>query len=170
MRLLAKVLCFTAVAATTLVAKADTLDYTLTIGTLHSQTYTWSLASNPTPFDPNIFGFDVLNVDIAVAHNGTPIDSSVIFLTDQIHGGLAISNADFSFIISNGPQLFSATTGSPTMLTGLFSLEELGPGLSATLDVVDADTPAVPEPSSLALFGTGAMMGLAALRRRFSTN
>ena len=168
MRSLTKVLCFTAVAATTLAAKADTLDYTLTIGTHNAQTFTWSLPSDPTPFDPTIFGFGV--PDVAVTHNGTPTDTGLIFLTGSAHGGFAFSNDDISFIISNGPQLFSSTTGSPTLLTGQFSLEELGPGFSATLDVVDADTPAVPEPSSFALFGTGALMGLEALRRRFSKN
>jgi hypothetical protein len=168
MRSLAKVLCLTAVAATTLAAKADTLDYTLTTGPLHDQTFTWSLSSNPIPYDPTIFGFDVLN--IPVTHDGALRNTSLIFLTGQAHGGFTFTNDDISFIISNGPQLFAATTGSPTLLAGQFFLEELGPGFSATLDVVDADAPAVPEPSSLALFGTGAMMGLAALRRRFSEN
>jgi len=91
-------------------------------------------------------------------------------------------NEDFEwdFEPSTGTQLFSGPTSAPTMLTGSFpidtapadsyysdSINGSGAGHFTTATVVASSVAAVPEPSSVALFGTVLLFGLGALRRRF---
>jgi hypothetical protein len=91
MRLLSKVLCVAAVVATTLIAKADSIDsFTLTdLG----HTITWFLPSNPTPDNvssPNSLYFATFD-NVPVYYDGMPAIGIITFLTPSIGGDLVLN-------------------------------------------------------------------------------
>lgn len=143
-------------------AHADTVNYTFTgFGT----TATFSLPSNPSPSLVATNYFQINNVPITISGMGG-ITTNLDFFTTAGGGGLGSGTN-----ILGGPQLFSGSLTSPTLLTGSFplsgSVNPDGDGavpVSGTL-VANALGP-VPEPSSFALLLTGAAGTLAAVRRR----
>jgi PEP-CTERM motif len=166
MRLLSKVLCVAVVAATTLVAKADSIDgFTLTE---FGHTITWLLPSSPTPdysASPHFFILD----NVPVYYDGMPAMADMEFASTLIGGGVSVDIAGVDFngfpdpFLASGTQLFSGPTPSPTFLTGQYSLEgehsqENGP---ATLVIT-------PEPSTFMLLGSGILVFAGAARRKLS--
>src|SRR5277367_6303398 len=148
-----KVLSLLAItAATTIAAKADTYDFTLTG---EGNTYTFSLPSSPTPFEYSSDGFD--SADIHIMADGTAEVGEVGFYTNppSTLGGMFVANVSID-IIALGPQLFTGPTSSPTFILGDFNLTE-NDGAPYTIDITDATTSPVPEPTSLALLATGTL-------------
>lgn len=161
-----KALCFAAIAATSLVAKADSIDgFTLTE---FGHTITWFLPSTPTPDNsasPHFFTLD----NVPVSYDGIPAVADMEFASSLIGGGVSIEIAGEDFngspdpFLALGTQLFSGQTSSPTFLTGQYSLmgehaQEIG---SAILVIT-------PEPSTFMLLGSGILVVAGAARRKLS--
>ena len=138
-------------------AKADTLDFTITG---QGSTYTFSLPSSPTPdlFVGSVF-FRLDNQPINI-DNQFGETSDIRFFTNFAAGGVSFLNLALS-----GPQLYTGTEASPTFLTGDFTLTQ---GLDTyALTIVPESSP-VPEPATLILLATGAVATLNSIRRRGS--
>lgn len=150
-------------------AFADTINYSFSA---FGETATFSLPSNPTPSVIGSDYFQINNVTVNVSGFGT-ITGNLDFF-DTAGGGGAGTGSN----ILNGPQLFSGSLSTPTLLTGTFALsgtvtpDSDGPvSISGTLDATSSVTPPVPEPSSIVLLltGIGSLGAAAVLRRRHST-
>jgi len=133
-------------------AAADTIDYTVTGG---FGSITFSLDSNPTPclVSSNLY-FEICSVTTSAGPLG------VYFLnTNVFDGGVDVASSSSTIgDLQFGPQLYSGSESSPTMLTGTFQFT------GGT--VVATDVSQVPEPSSMVLLGTGILSLAGAVRRR----
>ncbi len=159
-----------------LAAHADTLQYTFsqTYANEPTHTFSFNLPSNPTPnmLLSNSQGYIAVE-NVSATVDGTPGTFLVVFSEDS--GSLVVSGEYYSgseptltYFNESGLPFFSGEPNAPTFLTGTFSLQEdFAPygGDLGTLTVTDVTSAAAPEPSSLALFGTG-LLALAGLARR----
>ena len=169
MNLPIKILSLAAILATTFTAKADTLDFTLIGG---GNTFTFSLPSNPSPDSDTLGTQFVLSSILITEDPGTP--GSIAFSTDltfsnsSVGGGVAFplpSIPPISVDLNlSGPQLYTGTEDAPMFspTTTPLVLDEAKSGDSFTLDITDASP--VPEPSSIAMFGSG-LLALAGVAR-----
>jgi len=122
---------------------------------------TFTTESSPTDFTPGTDFFALTNVAIT-GNPGTPTTGTIDFF---LAGGLSIISPEFNFTDIDSAVLFT--------YTGTFGTSSFAPtftlGTYAGVDQGDpSDTVTVgisPEPSSLALFGTG-MLGLVGMIRR----
>ena len=158
-----------------LAAHADTLQYTY-LQTGGTDNFSFQLPSSPsivgnsTTFQPPALNTLVINGQSVVPGYGFTtfyVDSGTFL------GGFVL-DAGLDEYTLTGQQLFSGPATSPTLLTGMFdlnvthvlvrtsSMQEAG-----VLTVTDLTSPVVtPEPSSLALLGTGILTVLGIGRRR----
>ena len=133
-----------------------------------SGTAIFQLDSNPTPTTSQTFiGSDQFSFsNVAGVFGGVAGTASTISFGNGIFSSLSINAANLGFTQFNAPTLFTGSPGSPTFLTGTFTLINpfFGNG-TLTISPV-AVTGAVPEPATWAmmLVGFGAVGG--ALRRR----
>ena len=157
-------------AASAVAAHADTLTtFSVTGG---DGTFSFSLPSSATPStsNNNAAGFSLSSA----TYNGTPVSGdTVYFYTTSGSGGFYLTNPAGTFDLDEyGPQIFSGTTSMPVFTTMTYTLSNGsadGNGIhsAAAGDVLTVTTSVspVPEPSTLALFGTG-ILGLAGFGRR----
>jgi len=137
-------------------AVADTIDYTVTdpLGTL-----TFSLDSNSSPCFVDSGAFALCSVPTS---DGTQ-DIYFYGNYDGFLSGLGFSLSGYEV---TGPQLYTGSEFSPTLLTGTFqAFLEGSKNSPATIVATDVTTP-VPEPGSMLLLGTGLVGALGAFRRR----
>jgi PEP-CTERM motif len=100
-----------------------------------------------------------------VTNNGVTTMGSLNFATGRFGGGLTAGGTRFL-----GPQLFLPDAATPTFLIGTFNLSSFAnPLIDYTLTITQETTTApTPEPSTFALFATGALGIASAARRRIS--
>jgi PEP-CTERM motif len=150
-----KFLCLTALAATSLVAKAD--GFTLTEG---SNVIVWQLPSNPVPdfSNPVFFVLDNIPIDYDGTSETADIEFHVTVAGTPGFVSLAIDGVSVPVVAYGAvEQTFSGSTSSPNFLYGVYPLtSEDGP---ATLTIT-------PEPTSFLLLGSGLLFFAGTARRK----
>jgi len=169
MNLPIKLLSF-AILATPFVAKADTLDFTLSGG---GDTYTFSLASNPVPGSFSN-GVSFTLPSILITEGATSFTSDITFfnINDAAHaGGLMFSLPTAppippTSLDLTGEQTYEPTSSesAPIFAPGQFSLTDGSP--KGDDDFTLRIDPEVPEPSSITLLATGILALAATVRRK----
>jgi hypothetical protein len=142
-------------------ASLDTFSFTSPVIT-GPLTTTLDASPTPTSFIPGVS----FTVDGTVSFEGNTLNGPITFLNS---GGASGGGTTFS-----GPLLFSGPDANPTFLPGSFNLSgnaNIGNGgvqsISGVLVISPAATTSpVPEPTSLALTGTGILGFIGYLRRR----
>lgn len=147
--------------AGTIPAFADTIDnFTVTYD---STILTFSLPSSPKvdgTINSNIFFID--NVPLLL--NGSALTAmSVDFFLARSGGGLEVEPLYIPTLVA--AQLFTGSIDTPTFEIGTFPILPFSP--PGTITISEA-TSSVPEPGSIALFGTGVLCLMGEIRRRFS--
>jgi len=137
-------------------------------------TMTFTLPASPGVAGSDNGGFYLSPISVNI--NGTIHNQAITFYIEGNGGALSIQNPGQGndggtglVIDRTGEQLFTGSVTQPTFILGTFDLSPANTALfngDLTLNITSA--PAVPEPSSFALLGTG-MLGLAgAIKRRLA--
>jgi hypothetical protein len=158
-RFLMKLLCFTAIAAAPLVAKADELDaFTLNID---GQSVSWTLP--PNPMSPTTSPHFAVFYDVPVIDDGVAeLADYIEFPTTTIGGGIAVSIGS-DYLEAQGPQLFSGPSTSPVFLVQDAPYDLTSYGTPATIAIT-------PEPSTFLLLGSGLLAMVWLGRRRLKVH
>jgi hypothetical protein len=142
--------------------RAETLDFTLTG---EGTTYAFQLPSSPDSGGAgNDFYFAVANVIITI-NNQAELAAAVAFFYEGADGGLEFVR-DLPQL--DGPQVFSGNPGTPTFITGDYSLVNSEDDAPYTLTIADAPPggAAAPEPGSWLLLLTGFIAMAVVARQR----
>lgn len=142
---------------------AGTLPYDFVTSNTPYGIISTTLPGSPTPVSFTSTSFNIGSVPIVV--DGEVTDVVVSFYSTAVGGG-ASGLFDGESYRYDGPQLFSGSTDAPTFLTGEFSFGDFS--LRITPQDAAGSSGSIPEPSTLALFGIGLLVGGGLLRLRLS--
>jgi hypothetical protein len=131
-------------------ARADTLTYNFIASNTPEGIVSTSLPASPTPLS---FTTGSFQITVPLIVDGDPLTIPVDFYTAASGGG-----AGGQGVRVEGPTLFTGLTSSPTFLTGTFAFGDFNLTISP-------QPSAVPEPSSLFLFGSGALLSGLLIRK-----
>lgn len=146
-------------------ASTDPTDLFTLTDTVTSTVYTFSL---PIPADASytvsatgLSAFSALSYTV----NGTPETGGTVgFFEAADGGGLALEDSSFNLLdVTDSVQLFAGSLTDPIFTPGTYAQYDANGDPTGTL--VINSTATTPEPSSIALLGTGAL-GLAGVIRR----
>ena len=161
MRIAARLFAILALMVVPTFAHADTYQFTMTGGTGFDPT-SFDLPSSPTPFQYCSCSFLLKPVD--VTYDGVPYVEGVLFAVNGF-----IVNGEATYATADGT-VFTGPNSAPTFKLGTFSVTEIAPdSATGTLTITDLTTSTVPEPSTIALVGSGLGLAGAARRRFFAT-
>jgi PEP-CTERM motif len=160
-------------------AKANTLLFSFSGP--NADTITFTLPSSPSADNVHA-AYEAFFLHVDMQWNGRPVQTAGVFRESSQDGGFTMiyspaENTNTNTIQSffSGPQLFTGPLNQPTFLLGTFNLVELsnnvGPGIPGgfgpgVLTITDPSAPAVPEPASLLLVGSGALCFIGGVRKR----
>jgi hypothetical protein len=137
------------------VVRADTLAYKfLATGTPYGE-ITATMPASPTPASFTATSFELSSIPVVV--DGDPVTENIDFYTSAAGGGAAGAGVHV-----DGDQLFTGLTSSPTFKLGTFTVG----GFDLTISQAAS---AVPEPASLFLFGTGALIAYGVFKRKLDS-
>ena len=148
-----------------LAARAAAIDIFTVTPVSGGTSITFQLPSSPTNVnvvEPAGLYFEIYGVTTKIGL------SDVTFLLQAILADCGFQND--ALVDSSGPQLFTETAAAPTFLLGTFILTDLLSGTaveSLTIAPVASAT-VTPEPSSIALLGTGVLGIAGVVRKRFA--
>jgi hypothetical protein len=142
-------------------AHADAIDDFVLTGVGNSNIITVSLPASPPgnemtcpPISPSCLpgSETAFYLSAPVTTNGVTSVENLIFPTFRFEGGLYVGATRFF-----GSQLFTPDAATPTFVPGTYDLLSFGSGptLPYGLTITPETTAPTPEPSTLALFGTG---------------
>lgn len=161
--LLSQITTAAVLAAGAAAAQADTYAFSLT----GSYVASWTMDSNVSP-DVDFEDEGFIKWDVEGTFPDSLLDMvDLTFYNASLGGGLAIEDfyGSTTLMVADGPQLYSGSEASPTLLTGTFNLTEYNGTGTYTLTVTNLS--AVPEPASVALLLGGlGLVGAAARRRK----
>ena len=148
--------------------RADPLIYGFVTNATPYGVVSTSLPGSPTPASYTSTSFELAAVPVSV--DGDVINITVDFYTDAAGGG-ASGLYEGELYRYGGPQLFTGSTASPTFLTGSFLFEDdfLLTITAQSSSAAGAELNSVPEPSSLALFGIGLLIGCGLIHRKLGS-
>jgi PEP-CTERM motif len=156
-------------------AHADTIDDFVLTG--NGLDVTFSLPASPPgnestcpPFSPSCLPGSETDfaVSTLVTTNGVSVMESIEFPTLRFGGGLSLGLVPGRLF---GAVLFAPDAANPTFLLGTFDLDAVNPKgdppiLDYSLSITPETTAQTPEPSTLGLFGTGALGLIGLVRKR----
>ncbi len=145
-------------------AHADVFTITSVAGGSTPNPFTLTFTADASPVVTNVINGH-FTIIVSTLRNGVvdPADP-MEFYTTAAGGG---ASDDDSLFEPYGPQVFSGTAANPTFVLGTYNLsnEAVNGPTDYTLTIAASPVSATPEPSSLALLGTG-VLGLAGFARR----
>ena len=183
MRLFLSLFAAISVSASPLVVTATgTFSSDTPVSTFSQPGGTWSLAfdtaSNPSVSAVSIGnGFDASYSDFSLTVNGSPVTASVAdirFFSSSVSGLFSIcftsacpgNGIPTDALVFEGPQVYSSSEASPTILPGLYDASLAGVLIDNNPYILASESPvsisSAPEPSVLVMLGVGlSMLGLA---------
>jgi hypothetical protein len=143
-------------------AKADSSSDTMTYTLSGPATATFAISMGTAP-DFSAPGYAFTMDPLYLTVDGTSMTDTIVFFNSSDLGGL---NSVFSYLPDLiGPQLYIGSESDPTLLAGVFQLQDMDTGDWYTLTACETS---VPEPSTILMLVSGLFVVGLGFKRRSS--